>query len=69
MKLAEQFEAANKSLLDMSADWLGEMKASMAQPELEAPVARRMKALAEEIVVRKHALVEQMRAELGSDRL
>ncbi len=26
MKLAEQFEAANKNLLDMSADWLGEMK-------------------------------------------
>ncbi len=69
MKLAEQFEMANKKLLDKSADWLGEMKGSMVQPDLEAPVAKEMKAIGEEIRMRKQALVEQMRAELGSDRL
>jgi hypothetical protein len=69
MKLAEEFEMANKKLLDKSADWLGEMKGSMAQPDLEAPVAKAMKALGEDIRMCKQALVEQMRAELGSDRL
>jgi hypothetical protein len=69
MKLAEQFETANKKLLDKSADWLGEMKGSMLQPDLEAPVAREMKALGEEIRMYKQALVEQMRTELGSDKL
>jgi hypothetical protein len=69
MKLAEDFEVANKGLLDKSADWLGEMRGSMIQPDLETPVAKEMKALGEDIRKRKQALVEQMRAELGSDRL
>lgn len=69
MKLAEDFEMANKKLLDKSADWLGEMKGYMVQPDLEAPVAKEMKALGEYIRICKQALVEQMRAELGSDKL
>ncbi len=69
MKLAEDFEVANKRLLDKSADWLGEMKGSMVQPDLETPVAKEMKTLGEDIRMCKQALVEQMRAELGSDRL
>ena len=69
MKLAENFELANKRLLDKSADWLGEMKEAMVQPDLEAPIAKEMKALGEDIRICKQALVEQMRAELGSDKL
>jgi hypothetical protein len=69
MKLAEDFEMANKKLLDKSADWLGEMKGSMVQPDLEAPVAKEMKALGEDIRICKQTLVEQMRAEFGSDKL
>ena len=69
MKLAEQFETANKKLLDMSAEWLGEMKDTMIQPDLETPVAREMKALGEDIRKCKQALIEQMRDELGSDKL
>lgn len=69
MKLAEQFETANKKLLDKSEGWLGEMNNSMVQPDLDAPIAREMKALGEDIRVCKQALIQQMRAELGSDRL
>lgn len=69
MKLAEDFEAANKKLLDRSADWLDEMKGSMVQPDLEAPMAKEMKMLAEDIRICRQALVEQMRTELGSDKL
>lgn len=69
MKLAEEFETANKRLLVKSADWLGEMKESMSNQSPDMPAAAEMRELAEQIRVRKQSLVEQMRAELGSDKL
>ena len=69
MQLSQEFENLNKKILDMSADWLGEMKGSMAQPDFDAPIAKQMKALGEEILSCKQGLLAQMRAELGSDKL
>jgi hypothetical protein len=69
MKLAEEFEAANRRLLEKSADWLGEMKESMGHQSPDVSAAAEMRELAEQIRARKQVLVEQMRAELGSDKL
>ena len=65
----DEFEAINKKLLDKSVEWLGELQQTMAKPNMEAPIAKEMQALAEEIRVLKQQIVRQMRQEIGSDKL
>jgi len=69
LRMMDEFEAINKKLLDKSVEWLGELQQTMAKPNMEAPIAKEMQALAEEIRVLKQQIVRQMRQEIGSDKL
>jgi hypothetical protein len=65
--MTERFEELNRKLLDKSTKWLGELKTTMLNPNVDAPIAKEMQAIGEEIRTLKQQIVRQMRQEIGSD--
>lgn len=65
--LTEKFEEKYKKVMDMTSEWLQELNQTMLAPDLEAPIAKEMSSLGEEIRELKKRIVCQMRKEIGSN--
>lgn len=62
--LTSEFELLNQKILELSTDWLSEMKSSLADPTLDTPIAKEMNKLGIKIKEKKDAIIKQMRVEL-----
>ena len=66
--LTSEFEQKYKKAMDMTSDWLQELNQTMSSPDLEAPIAKEMIVLGEEVKVLKDKIINQMREEIGSNK-
>ncbi|SJZ39837.1 hypothetical protein CZ814_00172 [Photobacterium toruni] len=64
-QLTSEFELLNQEILDMSSKWLGEMQHVITAPDLEAPIAKEMKAKGLRAKSLKDEIIKQMRLELN----
>ena len=68
VSLTSEFEKKYKEAMDMTSQWLQELNQTMMSPDLEAPVAKEMMTLGEEIKTLKNKIINQMREEIGSNK-
>ena len=64
-KLTSEFEQLNQEILEMSSEWLSEMQQTLVTPDLEAPIAIKMKVKGQKINELKDEIINQMRLELN----
>ncbi|HIE9325638.1 TPA: hypothetical protein ACXP4S_002275 [Klebsiella variicola subsp. variicola] len=62
--LTAEFEQLNQEIMKMTSEWLGELNQVLIAPDLDAPIAKKMKAKAEQIKELKDKIINQMRSEL-----
>ena len=67
LSLTKEFESKYKMAMELTSEWLGELNQTFTAPDMDAPRAKEMKALGEEIVKLKNKIISQMRKEIGSD--
>lgn len=63
-RLTAEFEHLNQEIMKMTSEWLGELNQVLIAPDLNAPIAKRMNAKAEQIQQLKDKIINQMRSEL-----
>lgn len=68
VNLTSEFERKYKEAMDKTSEWLEELNRTMLAPNLEAPKAKEMSLLGEEIRVLKQRIISQMREEIGSNK-
>lgn len=64
LELTTAFERLNQEMLEMSSEWLNELNQSLAMPDFDAPIARKMKEKGIKAKELKDEIISQMRAEL-----
>ncbi len=69
LALVKEFEKINKEILEMSSKWLAEMQGTFAMPDFESPIAKEMTQKGIRAQELKEQIIEQMRKELGTDKL
>lgn len=67
LELTAEFEELNQNMLEMSSEWLNEINQSIAVPDLNTPIAKKMKSKGVKIKELKDQIIKQMRAELNLD--
>jgi len=68
VSLTSEFEKKYKKAMDMTSEWLNELNQTMLAPDLEAPIAKEMMGLGEEVKALKDKIINQMREEIGSNK-
>jgi hypothetical protein len=67
LELTTAFESLNQEMLEMSSEWLNELNQSLAMPDFDAPMARKMKEKGIKAKELNDEIINQMRAELKLD--
>jgi hypothetical protein len=62
--LTNEFEEAHQEILELSAEWLTEMKQAFTMPDFESPIAIQMKSKGKNIGFLQKEIIKQMRVEL-----
>jgi len=62
-----EFEALNQEILEISSEWLNEMQQALTMPDLDAPIAKKMKEKGLRAKELKEQIIKQMRVELKLD--
>lgn len=65
--LTTEFEALNQEILEISSEWLNEMQQALTMPDLDAPIAKKMKEKGLRAKELKEQIIKQMRVELKLD--
>lgn len=67
LELTTDFENLNQEMLEMTAEWLNEINQSLAIPDFDAPIARKMREKGIKAKELKEQIIKQMRSELKLD--